>query len=103
MFLYLAKRSHDLSQAIIMGESAGGTLSLELGIKLRDGNHILPRAIIALSPPTNHADELLSHLSNRAMDYMLRGNYTSYQQKEAVYGWAVANSRVALLDLYIST
>ncbi|HEP1843412.1 TPA: alpha/beta hydrolase fold domain-containing protein [Streptococcus suis] len=28
IFLYLAKRSHDLSQAIIMGESAGGTLSL---------------------------------------------------------------------------
>ncbi|HEM5291338.1 TPA: steryl acetyl hydrolase [Streptococcus suis] len=33
-----------------MGESAGGTLSLDLGLKLRDGNHILPRAIIALFP-----------------------------------------------------
>lgn len=102
IFNELHRFSIDPTRVIVMGESAGGTLSLDLGLMLRNQHKKLPRGIIALSPPTNHADQLPSHLHNSKSDYILRGNYTTNRQKEAVYGKEIASSKEKLRDPYIS-
>lgn len=58
---------------ILMGESAGGTLALSLGLLLKEKGLPLPKAIVAYSPCTDQAEDLPSHRGNIKTDYMLKG------------------------------
>ncbi|MBO4412354.1 MAG: alpha/beta hydrolase [Lachnospiraceae bacterium] len=59
-------------KTVFMGESAGGTLVLSLGLWLRDHGLPLPKAIVSFSPGTNNAEHYPSHFENAKTDYMLR-------------------------------
>jgi acetyl esterase/lipase len=54
-YAYLAGEASDTRALFVMGDSAGGGLTLALLLKLRDEQSLLPRAAIALSPWTDLA------------------------------------------------
>jgi len=53
---------------IFVGDSAGGGLSLALGLALKDKGFSLPKAMITMSPWTDLADEGESHIKNKEKD-----------------------------------
>ncbi len=65
-------REHDPKDIVLMGESAGGTLVLSLGLAIREKALPMPRAIVSLSPATEQSRHLPSHRDNIKTDYMLR-------------------------------
>ena len=66
------KLGYDPKDIILMGESAGGTLVLSLGLLLKDRGLPLPKAIVAFSPATDQYEDLPSHKGNIKTDCMLR-------------------------------
>lgn len=64
---------------VVMGESAGGMLSLSLALRLKEKNLPQPRAIAAFSPCLTMVDTFPSHKANIKTDYMLRD---SIEQKK---------------------
>jgi monoterpene epsilon-lactone hydrolase len=54
-YAYLAGEASDTRALFVMGDSAGGGLTLALLLKLRDEQRPLPRAAVALSPWTDLA------------------------------------------------
>lgn len=85
-YQYLMTQGVDISQLVVIGESAGATLALSLCLKARDEGIALPKAIIALSPPTNHAQGFPSHQKNVDSDIILQDKYCSFEQRKMVYG-----------------
>ena len=69
-YRWLAEQA-DARELFVMGDSAGGGLTLSLLLKLRDDDHPLPRAAVALSPWTDLALTGPSLTSNAAADPML--------------------------------
>lgn len=65
-------KGYNADKIVFMGESAGATLVFSLAFMARDSGLPLPKAIIALSPPTDYFSDLPSHTANIATDYMLR-------------------------------
>jgi monoterpene epsilon-lactone hydrolase len=61
----------DPQRTIVMGDSAGGGLTLSLLLRLRDGGHALPAAAVALSPWTDLALTGASLVRNAGSDPML--------------------------------
>ena len=56
---------------ILMGESAGASLVLSLGLYAKEQKYILPKAIAAFSPVTNAYEQYPSHYDNIKTDKML--------------------------------
>jgi acetyl esterase/lipase len=61
----------DPQRTVVMGDSAGGGLTLALLLRLRDGGHALPAAAVALSPWTDLALTGASMVRNAGSDPML--------------------------------
>jgi len=70
-YSWLAGNMSDTSELFVVGDSAGGGLTLGLLIKLRDEGRPLPRAAIAMSPWTDLALTGRSLVANAAADPML--------------------------------
>lgn len=77
---------YDPSKLVLMGESAGGTMVLSLGLYLRDHGMPLPGAIVSFSPCVNQYDGFPSHRDNAKTDYMLGDAVNSEGQLDAVFG-----------------
>ena len=69
---HVLKMGYDPNRTVVMGESAGGTLALSLGLLIKDRGSRMPKAIVALSPCTDQYSDLPSHKGNISTDYMLR-------------------------------
>jgi epsilon-lactone hydrolase len=68
---WLAERTPNTGELLVMGDSAGGGLTLSLLLKLRDDGGPLPRAAIVMSPWTDLALTGSSLRTNAAADPML--------------------------------
>ena len=79
-------RTWDVSQIVIAGESAGGTLVFSLPFQLQREGLPLPRGIVAYSPCTNQAYSFPSVDDNAESDYMIGGLINSEYQYETVFG-----------------
>ena len=77
---------YDAKDIVFMGESAGATLVLSLGLYLRDHNMPMPGAIVAYSTCCNQDDGFPSHKENAKTDYMLGDAVNHPDQLEAVFG-----------------
>jgi monoterpene epsilon-lactone hydrolase len=73
-YQWLADHTPDNRQSFVMGDSAGGGLTLGLLLKLRDESKALPAAAVALSPWTDLALTGLSLKTNAAADPMLNAD-----------------------------
>ena len=62
----------DSKELVLMGESAGGSLVLSLGLKIKEKGLHMPKAIVAFSPSTDLYEDLPSHKGNIRTDYMLK-------------------------------
>lgn len=82
----LVKQGADPGQLILMGESAGGTLVLSMGLRLAMEGKRQPKAIVAFSPCTEQSQQLNSHMENVKTDYMLGDALNRSDQFEAVFG-----------------
>ena len=65
-------KEYDSRDVIFMGESAGATAALSLGLLAKQRGLALPKAIVAFSPATDQYEDLPSHKGNIKTDYMLR-------------------------------
>lgn len=72
---WLAERTPDKRRLFVMGDSAGGGLTLGLLLKLRDGNRPLPDAAVAMSPWTDLALTGASLRTNASADPMLNADH----------------------------
>jgi monoterpene epsilon-lactone hydrolase len=70
-YAFLAAKAADTRELFVMGDSAGGGLTLALLLKLRDEGRPLPRAAVALSPWTDLALTGASLAASAADDPML--------------------------------
>lgn len=73
-YSWLADKALNTRQLFVMGDSAGGGLTLCLLLKLRDDGRPLPAAAVALSPWTDLALTGASLITNAAADPMLNAN-----------------------------
>jgi monoterpene epsilon-lactone hydrolase len=73
-YRWLADQMPDTRQLFVMGDSAGGGLTLSLLLKLRDDGSPLPAAAVAMSPWTDLALTGPSLQSNAAADPMLNAD-----------------------------
>jgi acetyl esterase/lipase len=74
-YRYLLENKFDPNKIIVVGDSAGGGLTLALCMKLRDLKLPMPKALITMSAWTDLASEGESYLRNQLLDPML-GNHT---------------------------
>jgi epsilon-lactone hydrolase len=74
-YAYLAGNASDSSELFVMGDSAGGGLTLSLLLKLRDEDRSLPRAAVALSPWTDLALTGPSLAENASADPTLNATH----------------------------
>ena len=70
-YIELIERGISPQNIVLMGESAGGTLTLSLAVKLKEMQLPQPKAIAAFSPCVTVAETLPSHVENSKTDYML--------------------------------
>lgn len=70
----LLAAGYNPNKIILMGDSAGGNLSLALAVYLRDNNIPQPKAIVLLSPWTYVGTQLPSRTLNYEKDKMLGAN-----------------------------
>ncbi len=82
----IVQQGYDMSQVVLMGESAGGSLVLSVALRIRDEGKKLPKAVVAFSPVTNQAEALPSHTENVPTDYMLKDALLRPGQNIAVFG-----------------
>jgi len=73
-YTWLADKAAGSHSVVVMGDSAGGGLTLGLLLKLRDDDKPLPGAAVALSPWTDLALTGRSLQSNAAADPMLNAD-----------------------------
>lgn len=73
-YQWLLDKGYDANQIIIVGDSAGGNLTLATTLYLKDHGMPLPKAIIAISPWANPANDFDSIQSNAELDVIL-GKY----------------------------
>ena len=65
-------KEYEAKDIVLMGESAGGTLVLSLGLMIRDKGLDMPAAIVSFSPASDQYTDLPSHKGNISTDYMLK-------------------------------
>lgn len=71
---FLLRQGFDSKKIIVVGDSAGGGLTLALCMRLRDLNIPMPQALITMSAWTDLAGEGESYLRNQSLDPMLGQN-----------------------------
>ncbi len=69
---------------IVAGDSAGGTLALNLGLRLRDSGEELPAAFICMSPWADLSNSGASHVYNAVIDPSFGVNEADYDGKTPV-------------------
>lgn len=74
VYKWLLKEGYDNNKIIIIGDSAGGNLTLATTLYLKDHNIPLPKAVIAISPWTNAANDFPSVKLNTDKDVILGRN-----------------------------
>jgi len=74
-YAHVAGEAPDTSELFVLGDSAGGGLTLALLIRLRDEGRPLPRAAVALSPWTDLALTGASLVANASADPMLNATH----------------------------
>lgn len=74
---WLLAKGYKPADILVVGDSAGGNLTLALALKLRDMGKPLPGALIGMSPWTDMAGSGKSHVEKMAVDPMF-GNVPEY-------------------------
>ena len=74
VYKWILEQGYDSNNIIITGDSAGGNLALATTVYLKDHNIPLPKAIIAISPWSNAANDFPSVKTNIEKDVIL-GRY----------------------------
>lgn len=74
VYKWILEQGYDSNNIIITGDSAGGNLALATTLYLKDHNIPLPKAIIAISPWSNAANDFQSVKTNIEKDVIL-GRY----------------------------
>ena len=69
---------------LVVGDSAGGNLTLALTLKLRDMGRPLPRALVCMSPWTDMTGSGESHLKNASIDPIFGNNPEYMPPKDGV-------------------
>lgn len=74
VYKWLLEQGYDNNKIIIVGDSAGGNLTLATTLYLKDHQISLPKAVIAISPWTNAANDFPSVQLNTDKDVILGRN-----------------------------
>ncbi len=72
---YLMMKGYGAGQIILCGDSAGGNMALELCIRLRDAQRLLPKALVLMSPWTDMRAVNPSYVNCADKDPMLSYEY----------------------------
>lgn len=83
---WLLSEGYKNSDIVVMGESAGGTLTLSTLIALRDKGIELPKAAVSISPVTDLTCQANSFRTNAKKDIALFGSWTTWT------GWYIGNN-----------
>ncbi len=68
LYLYLLSKGFDNNHIFVVGDSAGGGLTLSLALALKDKGIDLPKALVTMSAWTDLADEGESYEKNKLKD-----------------------------------
>lgn len=77
-YVWLLDQGYDSSNILIMGESAGGTLTLSTLITLRDKGYKLPSGAVSISPVTDLTCRAKSFETNAKKDIAPMGSWTTW-------------------------
>jgi acetyl esterase/lipase len=83
---WLLSEGYKSSDIVVMGESAGGTLTLSTLIALRDKGIELPKAAVSISPATDLTCQADSFRTNAKKDIAPFGSWTIWT------GWYIGNN-----------
>lgn len=72
---YLMQLGYGAKDTILVGDSAGGNLALELALRIKSKNRIMPRALILMSPWTDMTMSGESYETCKDADPMLTKEY----------------------------
>ena len=72
---YLMLQGYGAEDVIIAGDSAGGNLALEICLKLKSQQRMLPKALILLSPWTDMTVTSETYITHQKLDPMLTKDY----------------------------
>ncbi len=72
---YLMQLGYGASEVILLGDSAGGNLALELALKIKSQNRMLPKGIVLMSPWTDMTMTGDSYESCKDLDPILSYEY----------------------------
>lgn len=85
-YLAVLEMGYEPGNIVLMGESAGATLTIALALYLRDHALPLPAACVAFSICSDQWKDFPSHTANRKTDYMLGDAVNRPDHLEAVFG-----------------
>lgn len=72
---YLMLKGYSSKDIIVAGDSAGGNLSLSMGLKLKEQNRFLPKAFALMSPWADLTLSGKSHIIKAELDPILDSDY----------------------------
>ncbi len=72
---YLMYQGYGSRDIIVAGDSAGGNLALELGLRLKEQGRLLPRGFVLMSPWTDMTFRGKSHETRKEIDPVLNEAY----------------------------
>lgn len=72
---YLMYQGYGAEDIIVVGDSAGGNLALELLLEIRSANRMLPKALVLLSPWTDLTISGESHRTRAEIDPIIEQKY----------------------------
>jgi len=75
---WLLVQGYDPAKIVVMGESAGGTLTLSTLVALRDEGINLPQAAVSISPVTDLTCQAESFTTNAKKDIAPMGSWTTW-------------------------
>ena len=87
-YQWLSKHCYNPSkQIILMGDSAGGALTLNVMLRIRDNLLIQPKKIILLSPWVDFFNTEGTMITNRSIDFisLIDGTFARYYLPENIY------------------
>lgn len=90
-YKWLLTQGHSPQNIAVVGDSAGGGLTLAMLLKLREENVPMPGAAVTLSPWTDLAGTGTSMKQKRSVDYILSQQFLSKSAKMYTNGHSLEN------------